>query len=174
MHLSFSPSVSWRLVLPWVLLTVGEGRLLVAGGPAGVWCGWVRSSVISGWVSVLLVKFTHALTIPCISKVGQDSLLRERSRSVNRYHIYNQLACTISNEFVNQMQAALEIEERLTQLMTEKNEKATMALAASPGMEGSSVVLDHRLARRQKQTNQRNVQAAVPGRKYSRAIVRLR
>lgn len=49
--------------------------------------------------------------------------------------------------------------------MIEKKEKATVARAASAGALVLSEVLDHRLARRQKQTNHRNVQAAVARRK---------
>lgn len=51
-------------------------------------------------------------------------------------------------------------DERLTQEMIEKKEKATTARAASEATE-VWVVLDHWLARTQKQMNHRNVQAAV-------------
>ena len=76
MRLNVSPSISWRLVLSRLLLAVGERRLLVACGAAGaaVRRGRVRGAVVVGWVSVLLVKFTDALAIPCIRKVDQDTL----------------------------------------------------------------------------------------------------
>jgi len=53
-------------------------------------------------------------------------------------------------------------EETLTQVTVEKKEKATTARAASPGTAVTSRVLAHWLARTQKQTNHRNVQAPVP------------
>lgn len=71
--LNRSPSISWRLVLSRLLLVVGKRRLLVACGAAGVRRGWVRSIVVVGWVSVLLVKLTDALAIPSKRKVGQET-----------------------------------------------------------------------------------------------------
>lgn len=73
MCVNLSPSISWRLVLSRLLLAVGERRLLVACGPAAVRCGRVWSTVVIGWVSVLLVKVTDALAIPSIRKVGQET-----------------------------------------------------------------------------------------------------
>lgn len=77
--MNVSPSVSWRLVIPWLLLAVGERRLLVARGSAaaGVLSGRVRSIVVVGWVSVLLVKLADALAITSERKEGQEGLLRE-------------------------------------------------------------------------------------------------
>lgn len=76
--LNVSPSISWRLVLSRLLLAVGERRLLVAcGAAAAVWSGRVWGAVVVGRVSVLLVKFSDALAIPCIRKVGQDTLWKE-------------------------------------------------------------------------------------------------
>ena len=61
------------------------------------------------------------------------------------------------------MLATHRMDERLTQVMIEKKEKATMARAASGATAASgSLVLDHWLARTQKQMNHRNVQAATP------------
>lgn len=77
MCLNLSPSISRRLVLPWVLLIVGERGLLVACGAAVVRGLWVWSSAVIGWVSVILLKVTDALAIPCIRKVRQGSLLKE-------------------------------------------------------------------------------------------------
>lgn len=74
MCLNISPSVSWRLVLSWLPLAGGERGLLVAcGATACIRTGWVWGVVVVGWVSVLLVKFTHSLAIPSIRKVGQKS-----------------------------------------------------------------------------------------------------
>lgn len=79
MCFNLSPSVSWRLVFPWVLLTVGERRLLVACGAAaaGVLSRRVRGGVVVGWISVLLVELADTLAIPSIRKEGQDSLRKE-------------------------------------------------------------------------------------------------
>lgn len=49
----------------------------------------------------------------------------------------------------------------LTQLMIDKKEKARIARAASPTTFKSGGVLDHWLARTQKQMNHRNVHTAV-------------
>lgn len=79
MCLNLSLSVSWRLVLSWLLLgAVWERRLLVARGAAAarVLSRRVRAMVVD-WVSVLLVKLADALAIPCICKVAQYALLRE-------------------------------------------------------------------------------------------------
>lgn len=77
--MNISPSVGWRLVIPWLLLAVGERRLLVARGSAaaGVLSGRVRSGVVVGWVSVLLVKLADALAIASERKEGQEGLRRE-------------------------------------------------------------------------------------------------
>lgn len=57
--------------------------------------------------------------------------------------------------------------EGLTQVTMEKKEKATMARAASLEPWNSTVVLDHWLARTQKQMNHRNVHTPVPQSKQS-------
>lgn len=79
MCLNLSPSVSWRLVLSWLLLAVGERRLLVAWGAtaAGELSRWVWGGVVVGWVSILLVKLADALAIPPVRKEGQECLLRQ-------------------------------------------------------------------------------------------------
>lgn len=76
LHLWVSPSVRRRLVLPRLLLTVGERGLLVAGGAAAAGVGprWVWGGMIVGWVPVFLVKFSDPLAIPSVCKVGQRSL----------------------------------------------------------------------------------------------------
>lgn len=53
-------------------------------------------------------------------------------------------------------------DKSLTQVMIEKKEKATTARAASAGTDSFELVLDHWLARTQKQMNHSNVQAAAP------------
>lgn len=78
MRLSLSPSVGWRLVLPRLLLVVGERRLLVArGAAAGVRRRRVWSTLVIGWVSVLLLKLIDALAIPFKRKEAQETLLGE-------------------------------------------------------------------------------------------------
>lgn len=78
MCLNLSPSVRWRLVLSWLLLAVGERRLLVAWGAtaAGELSRRVWGGVVVGWVSILLVKLADALAIPPVRKEGQECLLR--------------------------------------------------------------------------------------------------
>lgn len=73
---------------------------------------------------------------------------------------FNRLTCMLSCDFVSQMLAR--IDERLTQVGMEKKEKAMTARAASPEARLPVDVLDHWLARTQKQMNHRNVHAAVP------------
>lgn len=75
-HLWASPLVRRRLVLSWLLLTVGERGLLVARGAAaaGVRPRWVRGGMIVGWVPVFLIKFSDPLAIPSMCKVGQKCL----------------------------------------------------------------------------------------------------
>lgn len=53
-------------------------------------------------------------------------------------------------------------DKSLTQVTIEKKEKATTARAAAAGMNLLSGVLDHWLARTQKQMNHSSVQAAAP------------
>lgn len=55
----------------------------------------------------------------------------------------------------------------LTQLMTEKKEKAITARAASAGIPSVFSVCDHWLAKKQKHTNHKNVQ--TPGEKKGKA-----
>ena len=73
---------------------------------------------------------------------------------------FDRLTYVFSRDFVSQMLAR--VDERLTQVGMEKKEKAMTARAASPVTMFSLGVLDHWLARTQKQMNHRNVHAAVP------------
>lgn len=84
MCLNLSPSVSWGLVGPWVILALREWRLLVTRGAAA---GRVRAGVVVGRISILLVKLADALAIPPVRKIGQKSLMRLEADS-------NQLAIT--------------------------------------------------------------------------------
>ncbi len=116
MCLNLSLSISRRLVLSWLLLAVGERRLLVARGAAaaGVRSRRVRCVVVVGRVSVLLVELTDTLAVPCIGKVGQGSLLREVRVSewsfyTTLWQIFNQLSRKLSCDFffVSQMLVTL-------------------------------------------------------------------
>lgn len=98
MRLNLSPSVSWGLIPPGLILALRERRLLVACGAAA---GRVWGGVVVGRVSILLVKLTDTLTIPPVCKICQKSLLRWiRIKSVGcdflwtkKYCILNLLMC---------------------------------------------------------------------------------
>lgn len=85
MCLNLSPSVSWGLVGPWVILALREWRLLVTRGAAA---RRVRAGVVVGRISILLVKLADALAISPVRKIGQKSLMRLEADS-------NQLAMTL-------------------------------------------------------------------------------
>lgn len=71
---------------------------------------------------------------------------------------FTKMSCVLSSYFVSQMPASLPT--ILTQVMIEKKENAMTARAASPAT-AVDRVLDHWLARTQKQMNHRNVQATA-------------
>lgn len=166
-HLNLSPSVIWRLVLSWMLLTAWEWWLLVACWAAGVLRRWIWGGVVIGWVSIVLVKLADTLAIPSIREVGQKCLLRLILVSKSNFYatFWKKISCSANmlsaiTWYLLVKCCSMWSNDQLTQVMMEKKEKVRTARAASLELV-TLEVFDHWLVRTQKQMNHRNVQVAV-------------
>lgn len=72
-----SPLIRWGLVLSWLSLALGKGRLLVARGAAPKLSRRVRGGVVAGRIPVVLGKVVHSLAIPSKCKEEQQTLMGE-------------------------------------------------------------------------------------------------